>query len=214
MMATQGRSLGLGALAVAATAWLMGGAATMAGDGPPPLQPHLLASDAEIRVAADEARVVLRQDYRLPADAPAGGMALVPLPPAAAVEQVRLLVSGRARPVSGRLGAQGLAVEIPAMPADRRFTVEVVYLQHPRLGAEGGSRLVLPTPARDAGNEAAFTVTAVLAEPMLSVDSPSHRIVGTATDGGGTWLTLRDGAVPADRPFVLEWSPAQVASDS
>ncbi len=212
-MATHGQGLGLTALAVAATAWLTGAAATMAGEEPRPLPVRLIAADTQLRVAAETARVLVRHEFEALADAPAGGKVAVPLPTVAAVEDLRLTFDGRSHPTVAHLGVDGIASVVPPVAAGRRFVVEVVYSGPAASLADGGRSLALPAPA-GADADAAFTLSAVLADPMQAVDSPSHRIVGAATAAGGTWLTLRDGAVPADRPFVLEWRPAQVAAGS
>jgi len=45
--------------------------------------------------------------------------------------------------------------------------------------------------------------------PLDRVSSPSHAIDVVLGDEGHHDVTLRDGAVPADRDFVLEWVPAR-----
>lgn len=106
---------------------------------------------------------------------------------------------------------------------DLRFPLVVGprYIPRPQLvSIAGRTALVDPVPDADRispplrteaegpGNPVTLTVRLDDRIPLTGITSPSHAIA--VADDGGTWktVTLKDGAVPTDRDFVLQWAPA------
>ncbi|GAB6051835.1 marine proteobacterial sortase target protein [Magnetospira thiophila] len=56
-------------------------------------------------------------------------------------------------------------------------------------------------------NPLSFTLHLDAGVPLEGISSPSHEIVVTPDEGGRLTVTLKDGTVPADRDFVLTWTP-------
>ncbi|MCP5368386.1 MAG: marine proteobacterial sortase target protein [Hyphomicrobiales bacterium] len=93
-----------------------------------------------------------------------------------------------AKPVAG-FGGTGWAVNTPQVPDAERISPPV---RRPDEGKDNPVRLTLRL---DPGF------------PLASLASPSHAIDVAEKDGGRREITLKDGDVPADRDFVLEWAP-------
>ncbi|CCQ75041.1 marine proteobacterial sortase target protein [Magnetospira sp. QH-2] len=70
-------------------------------------------------------------------------------------------------------------------------------------------RITPPLIHPDAGtNPIGFSIRLNAGQPLAAISSPSHEIVVTAEEeGGAVQVTLKDGQVPADRDFVLHWTP-------
>ncbi len=94
--------------------------------------------------------------------------------------------------ILGEAGS-GWGINTPQVPDAERITPPV---RHPESAAR---------------NPVSFTVRLDAGLPLARLASPSHAIeVRDAADGGKV-VTLKDGAVPADRDFVLTWTPRPAA---
>lgn len=108
--------------------------------------------------------------------------------------------------------------------ADGRFTLRFPLVVAPRYtpGAEptlvAGPVTAPPGEGRDVFgpvrhpddgpvNPVALAITLDAGLPLAEVKSLSHDVTIAAKGEGRRIITLRDGAVPADRDFVLEWRP-------
>lgn len=105
---------------------------------------------------------------------------------------------------------------------DLRFPLVIGprYIPKPRIvAAEDWTALVAPVPDADRitpplrseaegpGNPITLTVRLDTRIPLAGIVSPSHAITVTDEDSAWTTVTLKDGAVPTDRDFVLQWTP-------
>ena len=67
-------------------------------------------------------------------------------------------------------------------------------------------------PAAGKANPVKLAVNLNPGMPLAMLQSPYHPVQVAAADNGNYAVTLRDGPVPADRDFVLEWRPEAAAS--
>ncbi len=81
----------------------------------------------------------------------------------------------------------------------------------------GGSAQIRTIPVRDTSREAPLNPVTLAINldagvPLAAVDSPSHAIDAEKAGTGKRRIALRGKAVPADRDFVLHWTPEAAAA--
>ena len=126
-----------------------------------------------------------------------------------------------------------IAYQQKARWADGRFTLRLPLVVGPRyipplrpLMVVGGGPSLAVDPVPDAAritppvahpstgkrNPVAITVALATGLDLAEVISPSHRIAVAEAERGVLRITLTEGRVPADRDFVLHWTPAADAA--
>jgi Ca-activated chloride channel family protein len=185
-------------------------------------------TDVQIRIDGPIADATVTQRFRNPHPARTEAVYQFPLPPGAAVSELRIATGTRtitgairerakARPIYERARGRGQIAALLAQARPDLFvhavasiepgaTVEVTLRYAQRLEPEGGRHeLMFPIGSRPHGaHDLALRVELDAGVPIASIDSPSHAIAVTR-DGTRATIRLAAGDTGPGRDFVLRY---------